>query len=82
VREITARASGRRLRPAAVSCAWRVSRSNNSTSKALSSALIAWLMADCARLSFRAAPEKLPWSHTATNARSWLMVTLSSTFIQ
>src|SRR3546814_16854142 len=39
-------------------------------------------MADCARPSFRAAPEKLPWSHTATNARSWLMVTLSSTDIQ
>ena len=33
-------------------------------------------------LSFRAAPEKLPWSHTATNARSWLMVTLSSICIQ
>src|SRR3546814_440198 len=65
-----------------MSCALRVLRSNSSTSNALSSALTAWLMADCARPSFRAAPEKLPWSHTATNARSWLMVTLSSTDIQ
>jgi hypothetical protein len=40
-RRITARASGRRLRPAAVSVALRVLRSNSSTSKALSSALIA-----------------------------------------
>ena len=39
--EITARASGRRLRPAAVSVALRVLRSNSCTSKALSSALIA-----------------------------------------
>ena len=78
VRAMTARASGMRLRPAAVSSALRASRSKSSRPSAVSNAEIAWLTADWARRRRRAAPVKLVSSHTAMKVRSWLIVTVSS----
>ncbi len=64
-------ASGSRLRPASVSVMAERPRSKSCRRSSCSSCCTSMLTADCVRLSWRAAPVKLPLCVTAAKARIW-----------